>query len=71
MDTFKILIEELTDENSHTDALIVEALEFEEYDFISELAQIAKEHMIQGHLTAELNSRRSKIAKALKVIREA
>lgn len=67
MNNFETLREELENDNYHTDALIVEALELMMYDVIAELATIAKQHEEAGYLTAELDLRRNELAKVIKL----
>lgn len=67
MNKFKTLRDELTDDNCHTDALIVWALEHLMYDVVAELAMIAKQHEEDGFLTPELSTKRDELEKAIKV----
>lgn len=67
MNEFKTLREELENDNCHTDALIVWALEHLMYDVVAELAIIAKQHELEGSLSAELSAKRNELEKAIKV----
>jgi len=67
---FENLRDELENDNCHTDALIVDALELCMYDMVKELASIAEQHQEAGHLTTELGLRHDEIARGLKVAKE-
>jgi len=67
---FENLRDELENDNYHTDALIVDALELCMYDMVKELASIAEQHEKTGYLDTELGLRRDEIARGLKVAKE-
>jgi hypothetical protein len=65
MNNFQKLAEELTDENYHTEALIVKCLEFSRFDLIQHLAILADLHEQQGFITKEQQEQRAEIEKRI------
>ena len=64
---FKNLSEYLTEDNSHTDALIVDCLKEERFDLIKELCGIAILHKQNHHLLPEHETYRWKVSKLLRL----
>ena len=53
MSNFKKLRDELTNDNNHTDSLMIECIEMARYDVLKELSDLAITHTEQGFLTKE------------------
>ena len=63
---YEALIEKLIDDNDHTAALIVKALQRYRYDLVERLAKIAHEQEELGSMTLEMIETRRKIEGELK-----
>ena len=59
------LIEAYTDENYHSEALMIKAISQSRFDLLKEIADIAIKHKEDGYLTQENYNKRYEIEKEL------
>ncbi len=59
------LIEAYTNENYHSEALMIKAISQSRFDLLKEIADIAIKHKEDGHLTQENYNKRYEIEKEL------
>ncbi len=62
---FQELHDKLSNDNYHTDALIVRSLNVMRYDLVASFAKIAEKQEELGFLSSELNIERTELMKSL------